>query len=168
MIIPKPGLCIKIVEHLQKENPLLIEDAAKQVEKIEPHFHFFFLIYPILSYFCAKRRIQPSQIKGVHLSRQMVYERTLFIAVVLRLYSPSIFRTNVSYNVEDGLRRELFGLLQCNKEWISQQVDGIARNYNRNYQEFKDQVNDLLMFIKSEVKEVVVEEEVKQEVELFQ
>ncbi len=166
----KPGTCVKIVEYLKKEQPLLIKDAAKQVEKIEPHYHYFGrTLCKIFGVFLERRNITEEYIQGVNIPRQAVAERTLFIAVVLWLYSPAVFNTKVSYNVEDGVRHELEGILLCNESWISQQVSTITSYYNSNYQEFRDMVNSLLEFIKAEVNEKkVIETEPKPEIILFQ
>jgi hypothetical protein len=169
-MVIKPNQAGKIVEYLQKEQPALIEDAIKQVEKPEAYYQFFITIPEIFEKFCQKRNLKKQDIKGKRISRENIQERLLFIAVILKLYSPAIFKTTVSYSVEDGLRHNLYGLLHCNKEWISQQVDGIGRLYNQRFNDsYRVQVDDTVDYIKTQVSEYFdVEEEVKPEIELFQ
>lgn len=166
---PTSTQCVKIVDLLAKENPKLVEDAVKRIEKPEPYYLYDRTMGPVLERFLEKRGLKEEDIQGVHISRQMVWERTLFIAVSLMLYSPAVFIRAVKYNIENGVRHELEGILLCNEEWISQQVDKISFDYNSNYQEFRDTINDLLSYIKENVKEKqVAKEEIKEPLEMFQ
>ena len=89
--------------------------------------------------------------------RRFVYERTLFISVVLWLYSPSIYNSKVNYDVENGVRKELEGILLCDETWISQQVKLVAHEYREDYMEFQQKVDALLYYIKENVIEKRVE-----------
>lgn len=160
---------LKAFEYLEKENKMLIEDAVKQVEKIEPHYHYLATLSKIFEKFLEFRELREEDIQGVHIARNLVAERTLFIAVVLWLYSPSVYNGNVDYSIENGVRHELEGILLCNETWISQQVKPISFQYRTNYQDFKDDINSLLAFIKSEVKEkAVIEMEAREPMTMFQ
>lgn len=165
MITLKSSLCVKVVEHLLKESPLLIQDVVKQVEKPDPFFNYYHLLPKILNVFCAKRNISVQDITGVHIPRQAVHERVLFIALTMKLYSPGVYKG--IYSIEDGLRHEVAGMLQCSPQWISQQVGTIVLWYNRNLLEFGDIINEIISVITKEIDIKEVMEESKS-VELFE
>jgi hypothetical protein len=166
---PTSNQCVKIVDLLAKENPKLVEDAVKRIEKPEPYYIYLGTAREVFAKFLEIRGLGKKQIQGVHISRQLVQERTLFISVILILYSPAVYNTNTSYAIENGVRHELEGMLLCNKEWVSQQVPKIAFDYSKNYQEFKGIIDELLIRIKSEIKEDQPEpERVNEAVGLFQ
>lgn len=169
MNLPPTTLCVKAVGYIQKVNPNYLEDILKRIEKPEPHFLYIRTMSEVLEKFLQRRNLTEENIQGVHISRQMVFERTIFIAVILWLYSPAVYIRATKYNIENGVRHELEGILLCNEEWISQQVDKISFDYNSNYQEFRDTINDLLSYIKENVKEKQVERElVKEPMSMFQ
>lgn len=146
-----PSLAVKIVEHLSKTNPGLIKEAAEQVEKPHADFDYFFILERTLHNFCKKKNIEPESIIGKKIGNQGMWDRTIFMAVIFKLYSPEVFTGY--YNLTDNLRKELAGMLECHQTWISQQVAGIVSYmHEKNYTEFREQVNGYVSLIKNEIK----------------
>jgi hypothetical protein len=147
----KPIECSKIVEYLERTQPAIIADAAEQIKKPEAEFNYFYLLLKVLNAFCKRKGFPPERIIGINLGGQATWERTVFIAVCLKLYSPAIFKTDVTYDIRDKLREELAGMLEIpTPNWISQQIGGIIVSM-RAYPEFRDQVNEYVEHMKNEV-----------------
>ncbi len=152
MTIPKASICVKVVEQINKDNPEIIESAIKIIEKPKAGLDYLHLL-PIVFYkFCKKRSIEPSYIIGVNIERNAIHERTLFIGVVLKIYSPGVFKS--IYNIDDGVRHELEGMLKVQPHWISQQVGSIVLWYNRDHDNFRANIDEV-------VNEVITEKEEK-------
>lgn len=143
-------LALKVVEYLSKTDPLLISDAIKQVEKPEPSFDYFFVLERTMHKYCSKKQIQPESIIGNKIGKQGMWERTLFMAVIFKLYSPEIFTG--FYNLTDNLRKELAGMLECDPTWISQQVTPIISFMNdKRLPEVRDHVNKYVELLRNEI-----------------
>jgi hypothetical protein len=163
------GQKLKAFEYIEKNDRKLAEDAINQIEKVQPHYKYLTTLLKVFQHFLSHQGLEEKQIQGVHIPTRFVYQRTLFIAVSLWLYSPSIYNRKTKYSIENGIRHELEGLLLCNEQWISQQVDKISFDYSSNYMEFKDTINNILNYVKANVKEKQVEvQETKPELTMFQ
>lgn len=153
-----PTIAVKIVEHLQKEHPQLISDAFNQVQKPEPSFNYFWILERTFNKYCLEKQIIPESIIGEKVGKQGQWERNLFMAVVFKLYSPEIYTGH--YNLADGVRHELAGMLQVHETWISQQITGIVSYWNdKRLPEFRQQVEKYSDILNNSIKVKEVKEE---------
>jgi hypothetical protein len=144
-----PTLAVKAIERLYKTNREIVDEAIKEVEKPLPYFDYIFLFPKILTKFCEEKGYPEDHIKGVDIKAQRKWEQTIFIAVILKLYSEAVFKQ--IYDIENGVRHNLAGMLECNEHGISQTIPKIIQ-YMTVYDEFKDQVIKYTDLMKSEFK----------------
>ena len=128
-----PTDCKNIVEELEEREPVLIQETYNKIKKIDAHYRYFFTLTDVLVEYCKYRHLQyinnnDHAIRGRNISNGLKQERSMFIAVALWLFSPSIYKMgkrNVKvkdqikketipiYNAEDGIRHHLSGILGC-------------------------------------------------------
>lgn len=168
----KPTLAVKAIEYLQKHYPKIVNEAVQQIEKPEADFNFFFTLLQVFHKFCEKKDVSMEYIKGEEKGNKHVWDRTVLLAIVFKLYSPEVFikpegYKEHCYNLRNGLREELAGMLECHPTWISQRVGSIVVWMEKdNYTEFRTQVNDFVQYMKHEIH--VKEVEKSEPITLFQ
>jgi hypothetical protein len=151
-----PSLAVKAIQRLYKKNRELVTETIKEVEKPAPYYDYIFLFPKILSKFCEVKGYPETNIIGVDLGGQRKWEQTIFVAVILKLYSEAVFKQ--IYDIENGVRHNLAGMLECNEHGISQTIPKIIQ-YMGIYDEFRDQVVKYTDIMKEEFKVKRVEDD---------
>ncbi|MCW3108473.1 MAG: hypothetical protein JWQ09_2979 [Segetibacter sp.] len=145
------GRAIKILKPdvLEEIKPLLIRPL--------PILIHFTLLPALLLRFCELNNVFEKEVVGIWQGKDSKEHKTMFIAVVLKLYNPDLL-TGIHVDVmRASLARELSGVLKVDRSWISQQVGDIKTYLApyrplKAYEEFRKEAEELARVLEVEFK----------------
>ncbi len=140
-------------------HPAVLEEIKPKLAAPQPVFVHAKLLPALLKRFCELKGITEQSVIGIRQGKEMltttVKNKTLFIAVIVKLYDPQLLTFIHTKNLKDNLRKDLSKLLKTHPTWISQIINHIRQYLNPHkslpaYDDFKNEVNKIAKVFEQE------------------